>query len=220
MADGLPSYDDLLANEPSGSSWGVFGSQDEVGTLNFLTADAVVAASRSVRHGLTFPLDWDLELPDPPLFGRGRLEHTVLSIGHANDDRYDDFSPQRSSQWDALAHVAHPTEGFYNRVGSDGRARGDRLGVDRWAERGIVGRFVLLDVKRHADTYGEPIDGDSSYSVTPDLLEEVAEHQGVVLASGDILLLRFGWIAWYESLDSLARQELAAAGSFNSPGLA
>ena len=112
-------------------------------------------------------MDWNLELPDPPLFGRGRLEHTVLTIGHANDDRYDDFSPQRSSQWDALAHVAHPTEAFYNGVGSDGRGRGDRLGVDRWAARSIVGSFVLLDVKRHADSHGAAMDGDASYAVNP-----------------------------------------------------
>ena len=37
--DGLPSYADLLArtDAPPGSSWGIFGADDDLGTLNFLT---------------------------------------------------------------------------------------------------------------------------------------------------------------------------------------
>jgi len=33
-------------NAPTHSNWGVFGDEDEIGTLNFLTPAAVMAASK------------------------------------------------------------------------------------------------------------------------------------------------------------------------------
>lgn len=38
----VPTYRELLAREdgPPGSSWGVFGPGDQLGTLNFITPDA------------------------------------------------------------------------------------------------------------------------------------------------------------------------------------
>ncbi len=82
--------------------------------------------------GLVFPLDWDLDLPDPPLFGRLPLVHTVIAEENGgNDDRYDGFYPQRSSQWDALSHIAHPNYGFYNARREVGTV-GDALGIHVW----------------------------------------------------------------------------------------
>ena len=41
--DDLPAYRDLpaVAGAPPGSSWGVFGADDQVGTINLLTPERV-----------------------------------------------------------------------------------------------------------------------------------------------------------------------------------
>ena len=86
MSDGdatpLPRFDALPVrpDAPPHSAWGLWGDADEIGTLNLLTPQCVTSASRLVRKGAIFPLNWDLELPDPPLFGREALQHTIKRI--------------------------------------------------------------------------------------------------------------------------------------------
>src|SRR3990172_8584133 len=67
--DNLPSYAQLSAREdaPKGSAWGLFGPDDQLGTVNFLTPERVAAAARLVRKGAVFPLNLPLHLPHPPL---------------------------------------------------------------------------------------------------------------------------------------------------------
>ena len=70
----LPSYDDLpvRAGAPAGAAWGVFGDDDEVGTINLLTPERVIAATSSIRTGKVFALNLPINIPDPPLFTRGK----------------------------------------------------------------------------------------------------------------------------------------------------
>ena len=91
--DDLPAYRDLPAvpGAPPGSSWGVFGAGDQVGTINLLTPERVLAAARLVRTGRVFSLNLDLEQPDPPLSGRRALRHTIGRDAVSTDDVYDDF---------------------------------------------------------------------------------------------------------------------------------
>lgn len=206
-------------SRPAWSTWGRWGDDDEIGTLNLQTAIRVRDAARLVRHGVVLPLNWSLELPDPPLLGRGASRHTVDvdDLGIA-DDHLDAFYPQRSSQWDALAHVRHPTHGLYN--GWSTRSSGRRpLTIDRVAERGIAGRFVLADVARFRALAGRPIDCSASESVTGEELDDVLAAQGTSVEDGDVLLIRFGWTAWYERLDA-ARRATFGSGQFSAPGIA
>src|SRR5262245_42242898 len=55
----MPSYDELpvRAGAPAGAAWGVFGADDEVGTINLLTAARVREAARLVRNGTVFALN-------------------------------------------------------------------------------------------------------------------------------------------------------------------
>ncbi|WP_020659954.1 cyclase family protein [Amycolatopsis benzoatilytica] len=216
-----PTYQELSVRTPPGSSWGVFGAEDEAGTVNRLEPAHVVDAARLVRDGRVFPLDWDLGLPDPPLFGRQSMTHTVIQADNGgNDDRYDGFYPQASSQWDALSHIAHPEHGFYNGRRKVGEAS-DNLGIQVWAERGIAGRFVLLDAARYRAEQGIPIDPGASVPFDAADLEAVREQHGVDLRRGDILLIRFGWTEWYENLSMPQRRRLAIdTESHGSPGLA
>ena len=94
MSSELPSFADL----PNGRAWGIWGSDDELGCLNLLTPERVVEAARLVRKGAVFPLNLRLDLPDPPLYGRGAVRHTITGEGgDGRDDYLDNFWPQASS---------------------------------------------------------------------------------------------------------------------------
>jgi kynurenine formamidase len=218
-----PRYRDLPVDPglPAGSSWGVFGSDDQVGMLNLLDEQRVRDGVALVRRGAVFPLNWKMELPDPPVLGRLPMTHTYIRLDGGFDETYDSFNPQASSQWDALCHVDHPVHGFYNGHGVEeitGRP-GSALGIDKWAERGIVGPFVLIDVARYRTQTGDPIDYCTKDVVTLECLRGALEMQGSRIEPGTIVLLHFGWIEWYESLDSAERAALAETEMFPVPGL-
>lgn len=75
-----------------------------------------------------------------------------------------------------------------------------KLGIDAWAKRGIVGRGVLLDVYRWADAVGRSYDPFSRHEITVEDLQACARHQDVCFQTGDILLIRTGWLQRYLSL--------------------
>jgi kynurenine formamidase len=224
MPQDLPRYRDLpvAPGKPPGSAWGLFGDDDAVGLLNLLTPERVIAAARLVERGAHFPLNWELELPAPPLYGRGAVRHTLFGrLAHHRDDVYDNFFPQASSQWDALCHVGHREHGFYNGLPAPtqtGRPD-DKLGIHVWARRGIAGRGVLLDVARHFERTDRPPLGGSTYRLTVAELEEVREAQGVTIETGDLLLIRTGFTAWYEQADLATRMRIANREHLATPGI-
>lgn len=221
----IPPFSQLptAAGLPAGSSWGVFGAEDHVGTLNFVTAEAVTRAAALVRDGAVFSLNWELEQPDPPLLGRGRIEHRILPLEPGGfDDYYDNFFPQASSQWDALSHTEHLEHGYYN-----GRSTADvsdpvapANGIEHWARRGIAGRFVLIDVDRYLAATSRAIDHAASVPVGTDVLDAALAAEGVELAPGDILLINFGWLDWYERIGAELRRKLSDQDvEMSAPGL-
>ncbi len=212
----IPGYDDLpvRAGAPAGAAWGVFGDDDEVGTINLLTPERVIAAAASIRSGKVFAMNLPINIPDPPLFTRGRHTHTIKIFPAADfvlDDYLDNFYPQSSSQWDALAHVKHPIFGAYNGIPDNqmtGRG-GTRLGIDNLARRGIAGRGVLADLARYYDRVGKSIDFTRNESIPLDDVQSTLEEQGVALRAGDILLIRIGWTNFYLSANAEIKAELA-----------
>jgi kynurenine formamidase len=224
VTDDLPRYRDLprAGDLAARVAWDVFGTDDRYGTLNLLSAERVRYAAGLVRRGAVFSLNWRLELPDPPMFGRRSIRHTVTVFPNGTDDHYDDFYPQVSSQWDALSHIGHPSLGFHggrpSAIVEDPRT--NPLGIEHWARRGIAGRFVLVDVARSRAARGEALDPTAPTAIGVDEIEAILRSEGVTLLGGDILLLRFGWISWYESADRAARERVAALGHAPTPGLA
>jgi kynurenine formamidase len=212
----IPSYDELPVRPgaPAGAAWGVFGDDDEVGTINLLTPERVVAATSSIRTGKVFALNLPINIPDPPLFTRGKHTHTVKIFPGAEfvlDDFLDNFYPQASSQWDALAHVKHPVHGAYNGIPDiqmTGRG-GTRLGIDNLARRGIAGRGVLADVARYYDRVGKSINFTKAESIPLDDVKATLEDEGVELQAGDILLIRIGWTKFYLSASAQIKEELS-----------
>jgi len=224
-ADQLPRYDDLpvRAGAPDGSSWGVFGDDDQVGMLNLITPECVRRASALVRRGKVFPLNLGLHLPDPPLFGfRKPIRHHIFPIPNSMEIAWDDrvdMAPQGSSQWDGLTHVCDPGPGFYNGVqpAQVTGAEGTRNGIENWARRGIVGRAVLLDIERFMRRGNRAYDPASAAEIGLDDLLACLEAQDSALEPADILLLRTGWLAAYRKMTKDAREDLSRSPC--SPGL-
>ena len=221
----LPRYRDLPSRgDIDHCAWGLFGADDQVGMFNLQTSERVLAAARLVRQGRVFPLNWRLEYPDPPVYGRGALQHRMVSFppddwGH--DDWYDNFYPQASSQWDGLTHVGVGGGVFYNGV-TKAQVTGEfgtKNGIEQWARRGIVGRCVLLDYARWHERELGSLARDERLSISVDQLEAVRRAQGVELQPGDVLLLRSGWMEWYEHQDAGTREAVSRPGATRFPGL-
>jgi kynurenine formamidase len=223
-SDDLPSFDELPAKEgaPAESSWGVFGDDDGIGCLNFLTPGGVVAAARLVRDGKVFRLDAKLGFADPPLFGRAGMTHTIVPLGPlANDDVLDSYNTQSGTQWDGLGHIGHNSYGrFYNDTTVDAiREQGNRkLGIHRWADR-VVGRGVLIDAYGFRQAQGQTVAPLERDAYTLEELEGALEKQNVTLEPGTIALVRTGWMEAYEALSPEEKAAIAPFDKIRSIGV-
>lgn len=218
----LPSYDELpLAPEGGRSGWGLFGDKDSVGLMNLQTPEIVKNAARLVQEGKVFPLDLPLNFFNPPLFERAalRIETKILREGRILDEVYQDFNPQASSQWDAVGHVAYGLEQFYNGATLNEVLKGGRNTIDHWARKGIVGRGVLLDLKRTADAQGRPYSPGSSHPFTVADLEAARKAANVTFRQGDIIVLRTGFPAWYHSLPQSERDKVSQRANLAACGV-
>ena len=79
-------------------------------------------------------------------------------------------------------------------------------GVHHWARRGIVGRGVLADIARWREQQGRPLRHGQRDSVSAEELLECLAAQDTEVREGDILLVRFGWIDWYETQPAAVRE--------------
>jgi kynurenine formamidase len=237
----LPSYRELPVSEgaPPGSSWRVWGDDDQLGTLNLLTDERTRRAAALVRRGAVFALNLPLHELDPQLAWRTPVRHHILHVGHQRradpasgaddpsggsfdrDDYLDGFWLQSGSQWDALCHVRHAEFGNYNGIADADihGGPGTKLGVDQWSSRAIVGRGVLLDIARHLASVGRSYEVDSSYPITVADLEETAAAEGVTVETGDVLLLHTGWLQFLLTQPSDARKRLIERDTLRAPGL-
>jgi kynurenine formamidase len=179
------------------SNWGRWGEDDELGTLNELNADRVVAAAGLVRSGetvtLSHPLDTEESLDNPhPADHRMTLLPDVDigsgTLRFAKDYVGVDYHNDTHTHIDALCHVALDGA-FYNGKPSDALTRA-AAGVNtiEAVKNGLVGRGVLLDVPRlRGIPWLEP--GEHIFR---EELEAAEREQGVTVERGDILLVRTG----------------------------
>lgn len=213
----LPSFDELAEVPGLGlrHAWGMFGDDDRLGSINLLTPARVLAATALVRTGEIVSLDLPLDLPDPPLFGRQAYEHHVFALNRNEmDDRVDNFHLQGSTQWDALGHVRCREHGFWGGRTTDPTSARNDLGIEHWAEHGIVGRGVVIDVAGWAAASGNAFDALSPTVITAEDLDAALASQGVTLQTGDVLCVRTGWVGAYRALDATARTAYAQAPVF------
>jgi kynurenine formamidase len=191
-------------------AWDVFGADDELGCLNFIGTEQVVAAAREVRHGEVINLDLALDEPQPQFWSSRSPYRRSETVSRASrDDRLDGFFLQGSTQWDALNHFRYREHGYFGGRTDEDLTDGGQLGIDRVARKGIVARGVLLDVAECLRARGTPVDPADTFRIGVDELEATLAHQSTELRDGDVILIRTGWLEWYRGLDAEVRLELA-----------
>ncbi len=203
--DGLPLFEELPEFPEGGEryAWDVFGADNDLGTVNFLTPERVKHAASLVKRGVSINLDLPLDLPRRAKVaegerGRGPYEHVVFVNRGGGDDRVDNFYLQGSSQWDSLRHVRYRAHGYFHGLQDEDLANSDRLGIHHLSQRGgISGRGVLIDIPRFV---GPSFKHTDRVAVDGPMLEEIAKKQGVEIREGDILVFRTGWMTNYLSL--------------------
>ena len=224
----LPRYSELPAFEKTGErhAWGVYGQDDQLGSVNLLTPTRVLAAAKLVRQGRVINLSLTLDTPTTLYHGETRSgsRHNMSVNRGGRDDTLDNFALQGSSQWDGLRHVRYREFGYWGGLQDeevDGRGL---LGIEHWAQHGIIGRGVLIDAVRHFERQGAPLQPTVRTPIGPPDIEACAAAQGVALQDGDILLLRTGWLRWFQSLEHDAKEALRGRlnpgeGGLDMPGL-
>jgi kynurenine formamidase len=186
-------FDQLFA---SVSNWGRWGQDDQRGTLNLITPERVLSASRLVQRGRPVSLSnvlskaADIDNPKPMLHYMSRLTLGVPGEPTMNEDFVGlDYHGKLVTHVDAICHVAYRGRLYNDVVALEAvTATGARFAAVTAFENGIVGRGVLLDMPRHLGVeWVEPGPG-----LVPEQLEAAAASQRVAIGEGDVLLVRTG----------------------------
>ncbi len=202
----IPAHDEVLGWYKSLSNWGRWGVDDELGTLNLITAEKRAQAARLVRDGIVVScarrIDYD-PAPDGPIAPRHFMLKSgegepVERIGRTN--ALDAFLIQPHGQTithlDAPAHTLVRTDPSQPWTMYNGKPKdlvrtvdGALAGSIELAGGGIVSRGVLLDVARVRG-----VDWlEASAPVFPDDLDAAEAAEGVRVEPGDLLFVRTGW---------------------------
>ena len=128
----FPKYSELKRPDATGLplSWGVWGAEDQTGSLNNITEETVCEAAKLVKRGKRYNLDLPLHIPfgvikpNAHQGGRRSPKQTLIARQMGNllvrDDYLDHFYLQASTQWDGLTHMGCAIAGgFYNNVQED-----------------------------------------------------------------------------------------------------
>lgn len=225
----VPDLTELLATSPT--NWGKWGDDDEVGSLNYLGPEQVLAAAGLIKSGKVFTLQRLIGHPDgdPVWPGRTAAERTqILDESswdgddapafpgglHYADDKINAFL-QGSTQYDALGHVWYGGQmwnGYDARTSIGGL---DKASVEPIAQRGVVGRAVLLDMARFR---GKATLASAETYTHEDLLA-CAEAQGVELRQRDILVIRTNYLQLFFDLGDKFYDGFCEPGLVYSPEL-
>jgi kynurenine formamidase len=179
------------------SNWGRWGPDDQVGTANLFTPEAIVRAATLVRSGRIYNLSVALG-PDTPTHPiRPAPQHYVKfvpdaqgGVGYGEDTLV--LSTHSGTHIDALSHFWVDGEMFNNQPADRVTAFGAGANsIDSVPP--IWTRGVLLDVAA-ARGVERLQAGDV---VTPDELKRCCERQGVSCEAGDAVLVRTGWYRTY-----------------------
>ena len=174
------------------SNAGRWGSDDELGTLNYITPDKVRDAMGTVTSGRVVSIGNDLDTVASP--GNARpvvhrmlyTEHEALSAGDSLEITAHGFSV---THMDAVGHVYFRGAVYNGRRAADVITRtGMTFGSIMAMRNGIVTRGVLLDI---AASQGVEYLADDAIVSAADL-DAAETFAGVTVGTGDAVLVRTG----------------------------
>jgi kynurenine formamidase len=217
-------------------NWGRWGEADELGTLNFITADKVAEAASLVTHGKVFPLGVDFASSGPQgafLFRHNPMHLMTVDGGDVNTlARY-------GPQWARNSMAQQVSEFFVDnpfRFNDDmivmslqAATQWDALShvyYDEALYNGFPASSVTSLGAYHCGIDKVDAKGIISRGVLLDLvahrgaqtflehgnpitaeeLDDVARAQGVTIGRGDIVLIRTGWWARFMQTGDGAEQ--------------
>ncbi len=184
---------DIIGYMESLSNWGKWGPEDQLGALNYITAEKRVAAAKLVCHGnvvatsLPLPTDPGPNNPHP-------VQHYMIATGEGAGAMYAmDYlglacHGMTISHLDALCHVFWEGRMYNGYPASEVKSDGAHKNAIHGTRDRIVGRGVLLDIPRLRGK--EWLEAGESVYVED--LEAAEERQAVLVGEGDILLVRTG----------------------------
>lgn len=180
-------------------NWGRWGTDDERGALNHLTAEHRRRAAALVMSGESVSLAHDLAtepLPEHP----NPVQHHMLAAGDARDSNgipgYEaardhlslDVHGLFTTHVDALSHMFVRGEMFGGRPASEVRSDGARSNTVLSMADGVIGRGVLLDIPR---ALGSDFLSSGEVVSVADLETAEAAHH-VRVGPGDVLVVAWG----------------------------
>ena len=214
------AFHDLAAEV---NNWGRWGADDELGTLNLITDEAVRRGAACIRTGKRFSLAMDLSADGPQIgavAGRINPVHLMTQVvypdlgdplGFHSSDDVITMGLQAATHWDALAHVTYAGRMWNGFDVTTVTPRGaSKCGIEK--VQTLVGRGVLLDVARAHGLDrlegGTPVEGAD--------LDAAAELAGTTVEPGDIVLVRTGQVQHFLAGDKVAYTHPAAGLSMGS----
>lgn len=184
-----PADDDLVHLFQRVDNAGRWGADDELGTLNYITAQRRRDAALLVREGLALSLA--LPISSQPAEGGGHVSHRMLGAVGAADDTVTFIVHQEGfTHLDCVSHIAGPDGFAYNRRPYDEAVtmEGVRSGSIVAQREGIVSRGVLLDLPVALGVTAL----EAGQELTPDDLQCAEAHAHVEVSSGDVIVVRTG----------------------------
>ena len=211
-------------SRPDQSTWGDWGADDQLGRLNLIGPEQVLAAVSEVTVGKTFCLSLPLDRPHHADTNASRKAPTVVPLQRGGRSYYNfdwgDIDPrvtdvasddtitldsQYSTHWDSFAHRGSmwadgpddsrkPT--YYNgfRGGEHvcaahgDNSRAEALGIEKFAEHGIQGRGVMLNLVKYRTLFG---DCDAGVGFAE--IRSIIDAEGIRILPGDLVCFWTGF---------------------------
>ena len=189
------------------SNWGRWGDDDQLGALNLMTPESILAAVRLVRRGTLYNLAVPLEKDGPqyPSFHKTwHVTHYTTDPRPGASNMADDvvtMETHSGTHIDGIAHFWRDGLLWNGRSADHVTSYGlNWAGIHHMP--GLVARGVMLDIPR---LKGVPHLGLGEI-VTPETMDACARAQGVEIRPGDVLLIRTGWYTVFQTNRELWNQ--------------
>jgi len=203
MQPGIPEENEVLNYFKTLSNWNRWGSDDQLGTLNYLSETKTLNAIREVKHGKTIScartISWEPS-PDsqiPPV-------HFMVESGEGweNENKISNRKSQASTDYfglifhghtithmDSLAHFFWNGRAYNNQPSHlVSTSMGATIESIELAKEGIITRGILVDIPLLKDIEWL----NRGVGVMPEDIIEAEKKFDFKIQSGDVLLVRTG----------------------------